>query len=82
MLIKEFQLGLGLVVEVVMLQRLFGQQTSSMVAWPLKRNSKNGLVRSVQMSHSFSPMELPIAQVEVRYVFFTQTNNYIKLCEK
>ncbi|GKF32218.1 hypothetical protein Tco_0102016, partial [Tanacetum coccineum] len=53
----------------VMLQPHFGQQNNSMVVWQRNKNCKNGLLRLVEMSPSSSPMEPPIAWVEMRYVF-------------
>lgn len=84
-LIKGCPLGQDLVVEAVMLQPHFGQQINSMVVLPLKRNSKNGQVRLVQIFPSFSPMEQHIVLVEVRYVFiirkFSSFMSVIFLCQ-
>lgn len=68
-LIKRSLLGQDLEVEVAMPPLLCGQQINSVVVLPLKKNFKNGLVRSVRMFPSFFLVELPIVLVEVRYVF-------------
>lgn len=66
-LIKKCLPGQGLGVEVAMQQLHFGQLISSMVVLQLRRSSRNGRVRLVQIFHSFSQMELHIVLVEVRY---------------
>lgn len=67
-LIKRCLLEQGLVVEAAMQQLHFGQLISSMVVLQLRRSFRNGQVRSVRISHSFSHMEQHIVPVEVRYV--------------
>lgn len=66
--IKRCLQGLGLAAEVATLQLLCGQQINLVVVLPLRRSFKNGLVKSVLTFPSFSQMERPIVQAEVRYV--------------